>query len=71
MRKEWKVNDESELFQVAKELIDFADSQKVFCLFGEMGAGKTTFVKSICKALGVLDLVSSPTFSIVISTFTV
>ncbi len=65
MRKEWKVNDESELFQVAKELIDFADSQKVFCLFGEMGAGKTTFVKAICKALGVVDLVSSPTFSIV------
>jgi len=65
MRKEWKVNDESELFQVAKELIDFADSQKIFCLFGEMGAGKTTFVKALCKALGVVDLVSSPTFSIV------
>lgn len=65
MRKEWTVNDESELFQVAKELIDFADSQKIFCLFGEMGAGKTTFVKAICKALGVVDLVSSPTFSIV------
>jgi len=65
MRKEWKVNDESELFEVAKELLDFADSQKIFCLFGEMGAGKTTFVKALCKALGVLDLVSSPTFSIV------
>jgi tRNA threonylcarbamoyladenosine biosynthesis protein TsaE len=65
MKKEWKVNDESELFEVAKELLDFADSQKIFCLFGEMGAGKTTFVKALCKALGVLDLVSSPTFSIV------
>jgi tRNA threonylcarbamoyladenosine biosynthesis protein TsaE len=65
MRKEWHINDESELNQVAKELLDFANSQKIFCLFGEMGAGKTTFVKALCKALGVVDMVSSPTFSIV------
>lgn len=36
-----------------------------FALVGEMGAGKTTFVKALCKALGVEDTVSSPTFSIV------
>ena len=30
-----------------------------------MGAGKTTFIKSICRTLGVLDIVNSPTFSIV------
>src|SRR5687768_14309217 len=32
---------------------------------GEMGAGKTTFIKAICRELGVTDAVSSPTFSIV------
>lgn len=32
---------------------------------GEMGAGKTTFIKAICHELGVTDYVSSPTFSIV------
>lgn len=36
-----------------------------FALVGEMGAGKTTFVKALCEALGVGDAVSSPTFSIV------
>lgn len=36
-----------------------------FALVGEMGAGKTTFVKALCEALGVEDTVSSPTFSIV------
>ncbi len=37
----------------------------VFLLHGELGAGKTTFVKSVCAYLGVKDLVDSPTFSIV------
>ena len=32
---------------------------------GEMGAGKTTFIKAVCQELGVTDPVSSPTFSIV------
>ena len=50
---------------VAKELLQFASSHRVFCLHGEMGAGKTTFVKELCKAMGVSDEVQSPTFSIV------
>ncbi len=37
----------------------------IFLLQGELGAGKTTFVKSICTYLGVEDMVDSPTFSIV------
>ncbi|MFC5269643.1 tRNA (adenosine(37)-N6)-threonylcarbamoyltransferase complex ATPase subunit type 1 TsaE [Adhaeribacter terreus] len=32
---------------------------------GEMGAGKTTFIKAICRELGVTEAVSSPTFSLV------
>ncbi len=40
-------------------------SRKVFLLQGELGAGKTTFVKSVCGILGIDDLVDSPTFSIV------
>ena len=35
------------------------------CLLWQMGAGKTTFIKSVCEALGVTDVVNSPTFSIV------
>ncbi|MFN4124184.1 MAG: tRNA (adenosine(37)-N6)-threonylcarbamoyltransferase complex ATPase subunit type 1 TsaE, partial [Flavobacteriales bacterium] len=36
-----------------------------FALYGEMGAGKTTFIKSIAKELGVNDETSSPTFGFV------
>ena len=39
--------------------------KKVIALHGQMGAGKTTFVHSICDTLGVTSAVSSPTFSII------
>lgn len=34
-------------------------------LFGEMGTGKTTFIKGLAEGLGIIDFVSSPTFSLV------
>ncbi|MDU1905249.1 MAG: tRNA (adenosine(37)-N6)-threonylcarbamoyltransferase complex ATPase subunit type 1 TsaE [Dysgonomonas sp.] len=37
----------------------------VFAFHGEMGAGKTTFIKAICEKLGVEDVINSPTFAIV------
>lgn len=44
----------------------FASSERtVFAFRGQMGAGKTTFIKAICEALGVRDAVNSPTFAIV------
>ena len=51
--------------QAAKELIDFAGDEKVFLFDAPMGAGKTTFIKSLCSFLGVTDTMSSPTYSIV------
>ncbi|MDQ3191133.1 MAG: tRNA (adenosine(37)-N6)-threonylcarbamoyltransferase complex ATPase subunit type 1 TsaE [Bacteroidota bacterium] len=59
------VKSPEELNKAAKELIDFKEDNKVFAFYGEMGAGKTSFIKSICKELGVKDNVTSPTFSIV------
>lgn len=53
-----------EVDDVAKKLIEAVDS-KTILLYGEMGVGKTTLVKSIAKALGSRDAISSPTFSIV------
>ncbi|WP_461789041.1 tRNA (adenosine(37)-N6)-threonylcarbamoyltransferase complex ATPase subunit type 1 TsaE [Pedobacter sp.] len=59
------INSPAELHQVAKALMEFAGEQKFFIFDGDMGAGKTTFIKSLCETLGVEDVVSSPTFSIV------
>lgn len=38
---------------------------KIFAFYGDMGSGKTTFIKAICKELGVEEEVTSPTFAIV------
>ena len=55
----------SDLGTAAKELLTFCGETKVITFSGTLGAGKTTFIKAICKQLGVEDLVSSPTFSII------
>ena len=55
----------NELPVVAKFVIDFARGEKVFLVYGTMGAGKTTFIKELCKALGSSDSFSSPTYAIV------
>ncbi len=50
---------------VARQIIDFGKNHTVWLLEGQMGAGKTTLTKAICKELGVVAVVQSPTFSIV------
>lgn len=54
----------SELNTIAKEIIATSKS-KTLLFFGEMGAGKTTLIKEICKELGIEDVANSPTFSLV------
>lgn len=56
---------EKDLDQSAREIINFAGNIKVWLFYGPMGAGKTTLIKSICKAYKITDLVNSPTFSLV------
>jgi len=50
---------------VSAQIIDLAKDYKIWTFNGEMGAGKTTLIKSICKNLDVIDEVNSPTFSLV------
>jgi len=59
------VNHLDELDATAASVLSFAPENRVFVFYGEMGAGKTTLIKSMCKALGVTDNISSPTFAIV------
>ena len=55
-----------ELNLVAEVLIElFEKEYRVVLLRGEMGAGKTTLVKALCQLMGVMDPVTSPTFSLV------
>lgn len=62
---EFKVSSVTELADVARQVVEFAADEKVFLFYGDMGAGKTTFIKQLCTVLGVTDATSSPTFSIV------
>ena len=51
--------------QAAHDFVAAMDDRTVFAFHGEMGAGKTTFIKALCLVLGVEDEVNSPTFAIV------
>ena len=53
-----------QLPQIAQQIIDVS-SKKTLLFYGSMGVGKTTLIKEIVKQLGVNDVVSSPTFSLV------
>ena len=49
----------------AKWFTGFLQRGNIFAFYGKMGTGKTTFIKSLCEAMGVEDAINSPTFAIV------
>ena len=59
------IEDKSHLAAAAKKLLKHTGEKKIFAFYGSLGAGKTTIIKAICKVLGVTDIVSSPTFTLV------
>ena len=49
----------------ATDILEKCGDRRVFAFNGKMGAGKTTFIKQLCEAMGTEDIVNSPTFAIV------
>lgn len=62
---EIKIESIDRIKEAAKEFVANMGDNTVFALYGNMGAGKTTFTKAVCECLGVTDVINSPTFAIV------
>ena len=54
-----------EIHKAAADFLAAVPQYRVIAFHGQMGAGKTTFIHALCKAMGVTDAVGSPTFSII------
>ncbi|MCR4799294.1 MAG: tRNA (adenosine(37)-N6)-threonylcarbamoyltransferase complex ATPase subunit type 1 TsaE [Bacteroidales bacterium] len=59
------INSIDEIAQAARDFKAGIGDHRVIAFHGEMGAGKTTFIKALCTEFGVTDNVASPTFAII------
>jgi len=59
------IKDKRHLPSAAKRLLDHSGGKKIFAFYGSLGAGKTTIIKAICKALGATGIMTSPSFTLV------
>ena len=62
---EYTIHSLDEINQAASLFIHSMKDKTIFAFYGNMGAGKTTFIKAVCEQLGVTDVVNSPSFSII------
>jgi tRNA threonylcarbamoyladenosine biosynthesis protein TsaE len=65
MKITFECAEQNDLVEAAEILINFFNNERIFCFYAEMGAGKTTFIRSIGAELGCKDTISSPTYPIV------
>jgi tRNA threonylcarbamoyladenosine biosynthesis protein TsaE len=59
------VKNKGRLRECAKEFLKLTSGKRLIAFSGPMGAGKTTIIKAICEELGAIDVVTSPTFTLV------
>ncbi|WP_299580953.1 tRNA (adenosine(37)-N6)-threonylcarbamoyltransferase complex ATPase subunit type 1 TsaE [uncultured Sunxiuqinia sp.] len=60
-----QINSVQELPQAAEAFLKHFPEERLFAFYGKMGAGKTTLIKALCRALGSTDPITSPTFALV------
>lgn len=59
------IPDKGRLPEAARHFLGLTADHRLFAFYGQMGSGKTTFIKALCRELGVTDTVTSPTFTLV------
>ncbi|OUV57286.1 MAG: tRNA (adenosine(37)-N6)-threonylcarbamoyltransferase complex ATPase subunit type 1 TsaE [Flavobacteriales bacterium TMED113] len=64
MKKEFKIYSETDFAEPVKYILNLNKS-KILIFQGDLGIGKTTFIKYFCLEIGVIDIVTSPTFPII------
>lgn len=64
-KEQIEIESLADLPRKAKEFLDLIGDRKIVALNGEMGAGKTTFISAVLRAMGIEDIDGSPTYSLV------
>lgn len=60
-----KIPSPAALEDAARKLLEAFPDNRIFAFYGEMGAGKTTFIKALCRVLQVTDVTSSPSYGLI------
>lgn len=65
MKKMIEISSLTRLEKAAEDFIDVTRGHNKFAFYGSLGSGKTTFIKAICKKMGAIEPVSSPSFALI------
>jgi len=60
-----EIANKKHLHEAARVFLKETEGHRIFAFYGQMGSGKTTFIKAVCKELGVTDVITSPTFTLI------